>query len=412
MTRKGWVLACALIAASLLLWRTSHVAQASGIRAAPHVPWAAHEAAVPVAQEEFPRAQDAPVGPLLVGRILDQQGQPVPRVEVALHARGDDDLLAQARTQPDGRFILPAPDFPPGERFELALNRAHFEEMALPLEPGVVSALERGESVVVPTLTLARGVGAAFWLATAIFLGMLALIAVGNLHNTLVALLGAALVFAVSYLGEPLSEELFIFDFETAIEYVDWNVIFLVMGMMMVIAVIEETGLFQWLAFTAYRLSGGRGWLLLVVLMFVAGVASAFLDNVTTMLLMTPISVQIALAMGLNPLTLLVPEVMASNVIGVSTLVGTPTNILIGSFADISFNDFLINLTPGVLLSFSGLVVYSLFIYRRDLRTTAEVSPRLSERLAERAQISEPGHLRKAGWVGLGMLILFVFGEI
>jgi len=183
------------------------------------------------------------------------------------------------------------------------------------------------------------------------------------------------------------------------------------MGMMMFIAVVERTGIFQWLAFAAYRLSGGRIWLLLAVLMLIAGVASAFLDNVTTMLLMTPISVQIALALGLNPLTLLIPEVMASNVIGVSTLVGTPTNILIGSFANISFNDFLTNLTPGVLLAFVGLFLYSLFIYRRDLAGSGQLSPRLVERLESSAQIEEPEHLRKAGWVGGGMLILFVFGE-
>ena len=115
----------------------------------------------------------------------------------------------------------------------------------------------------------------------------------------------------------------------------------------MFIAIVEHTGIFQWMAFFAYRISGGRMWILLPIL--ITGIASAFLDNVTTMLLMTPITVQIALAVGISPLALLMPEVMASNVIGVSTLVGTPTNILIGSFGDISFTDFLTNLTPGVL---------------------------------------------------------------
>ncbi len=127
--------------------------------------------------------------------------------------------------------------------------------------------------------------------------------------------------------------------------------IFLIMGMMIIIATVERTGIFQWLAFSAYRLSGGRIWLLMPILMVITGIASAFLDNVTTMLLMTPITVQIALAMGINPLVLLLPEVMSSNVAGISTLVGTPTNILIGSYSKISFNAFLVNLTPGVLLA-------------------------------------------------------------
>jgi Na+/H+ antiporter NhaD/arsenite permease-like protein len=145
----------------------------------------------------------------------------------------------------------------------------------------------------------------------------------------------------------------------------------------------------------------------------VSAVASAFLDNVTTMLLMTPISIQIALAMGINPLALLMPEVMASNVVGISTLIGTPTNILIGSYAGITFNDFLVNLTPGVLLALVGLILYSEFIYRRDLLATGEggVSSVLLEKLAERAKITEPDHLKKAAGVGAGMIVLFVIGE-
>jgi Na+/H+ antiporter NhaD/arsenite permease-like protein len=165
------------------------------------------------------------------------------------------------------------------------------------------------------------------------------------------------------------------------------------------------------MAFFAYRISGGRMWLLLSVLMLITGVASAFLDNVTTMLLMTPITVQIAISLGINPLALLMPEIFASNVIGVSTLVGTPTNILIGSYGNISFNGFLQNLTPGVLIAFFGLAVYSWFIYRVDLSQARGASELLLQKLEERGQITEPIHLKKAGWVGLGMIILFVFGE-
>lgn len=265
----------------------------------------------------------------------------------------------------------------------------------------------------VPEVVLARKITPAFWIATFIFIGILLLIATGTLHNTLAALLGMAVVLGVSYLGRPIYEGLFIFYFPRALTYVDWNVIFLIMGMMIIIAVVERTGIFQWMAFTAYRGSGGRIWLLVVILMLITGVASAFLDNVTTMLLMTPISVQIALALGINPLTLLIPQVFSSNVVGISTLIGTPTNILIGSFAHITFTDFLINLTPGVLLALAGLILYTLFAYRQELFAGEgqTASTMLEERLAERALITEPGHLRKAAWVGGGMLLLFVFGE-
>ena len=145
--------------------------------------------------------------------------------------------------------------------------------------------------------------------------------------------------------------------------------------------------------------------------MLVTSVASALLDNVTTMLLMTPITVQIALSLGISPLALLMPEVMASNVAGISTLIGTPTNILIGSFAGISFNDFLLNLTPGVVLAFVGLGIYSQLLYHRDLKKTGATPAELLARLEERARITEPEHLKRAGWVGGGMLLLFIFGE-
>ncbi|MFN2196528.1 MAG: SLC13 family permease, partial [Anaerolineales bacterium] len=221
-----------------------------------------------------------------------------------------------------------------------------------------------------------------------------------------------SLIYAVSYLAAPLiSEQLYIFGFYRSLIYVDWNVIFLIMGMMIIIAVVERTGIFQWLAFNAYRISGGRMWLLMVILMIFTGIASAFLDNVTTMLLMTPITIQIALALNLNPLALLMPEVFASNVAGISTLVGTPTNILIGSYASISFNDFLINQTPGVVLALIGLALYCVYIYRNGLLQSGDISPRLLASLEERAQITEPEHLKKAAVVGTGMVLLFVLGE-
>jgi Na+/H+ antiporter NhaD/arsenite permease-like protein len=355
---------------------------------------------------------EEPLPPLVTGNVYDRQGQPVAGAEITLLETLDSDPLSEATTQPNGLFALILPEAIPGTLL-IHVERAHFAELDITLSTDAIQALRDGQSVVLPDTILPREVSLAFWIATLVFIGMLVLIATGRLHNTLAALLGASLVFAISYLGHPLSEDLFVFDFDTALGYVDWNVIFLIMGMMIIIAVVERTGIFQWLAFTAYRLSGGRLWLLLPILMLVTGVASAFLDNVTTMLLMTPITIQIALAMGINPLALLMPEVMASNVVGISTLIGTPTNILIGSYANITFNDFLTNLTPGVLLALVGLILYSEFSYRRDLLASGAggISPLLLERLAERARITEPDHLKKAAWVGAAMLVLFILGE-
>ena len=348
--------------------------------------------------------------PLIVGSVHDGQGQPVEGAQVSLTAAQMADPLARAVTQADGRYTLIVPEAVPSA-LAIYIERAHFAASQIPLDAVAVQDLQAGQAVVLPDVILRRQIDLAFWIATLSFIAMLVLIATGVLHNTLAALLGVAVVFAVSYFGPLFRSDLYILNFDGALRYVDWNVIFLIMGMMIVIAVVEKTGLFQWLAFQAYRLSGGHVWLLVPILMVVTGVASAFLDNVTTMLLMTPITVQIALALGMNPLALLMPEVMASNVAGISTLVGTPTNILIGSFASISFNDFLLNLTPGVLLAIIGLALYSEFIYRHDLKANSETSPLLLEKLAEQARITEPDHLKKAVWVGVGMLLLFLFGE-
>ena len=356
------------------------------------------------------QAQADPDTTLIVGRVFDKQGQAVKAAEISLQAAGDGEALATTATQPDGSFELEVPAAPP-DALVINIKRPHFQDTELELSTKDVQHLQSGTSLILPDIELVRQIGIAFWIATVVFILALIFIATGRMHNTLSALLGMSVLLGISYLGPLISEKLYIFDFETSLEYVDWNVVFLIMGMMMLIAVVEGTGIFQWLAFAAYRVSGGRMWLLLPILMGIAGVASAFLDNVTTMLLMTPITIQISLALGITPLALLMPQVFASNVAGISTLVGTPTNILIGSYAGISFGDFLVNLTPGVLLALVGLMLYSEYIYRKAFKSSGEISPALLERLEERAKITEPEHLKKAGVVGAFMLVLFIFGE-
>jgi Na+/H+ antiporter NhaD/arsenite permease-like protein len=182
--------------------------------------------------------------------------------------------------------------------------------------------------------------------------------------------------------------------------------------MMIVIAIIEHTGVFQWTAFQAYRLSGGRSWLLVLILMGITAVASALLDNFTTMLLMTPISLQIGLALGINPLALIIPEVLASNVGGITTLIGTPTNILIGAYAGIGFSDFLRNQTIGVLLALVLMGAFVLFHYRRQWReASGGISPSLYRRLEVNAAIEEPNNLLRAGLVFILVLMGFIVGE-
>jgi Na+/H+ antiporter NhaD/arsenite permease-like protein len=356
------------------------------------------------------QAQEITSALWILGSVSDAQLQPVKNVIVRLLDEDAVKVISETETQSDGRFALPVPSSLP-ENIAVELDRNHFENVAYPLSQSQLLTLNQSDSLTLPEITMEREITAAFWISAGVFILVLILIATGFLHNTLAAFSGVSLLLAVSYLGGSISDNFVVYNFDRALTYIDWNVIFLIMGMMMVIAVVERTGVFHWLAYFAYRISGGRMWVLLPVLMLITGIASAFLDNVTTMLLMTPISVQIALALNISPIALLIPEVLASNVIGVSTLIGTPTNILIGSFADITFNDFLLNLTPGVVLAFIGLTVYSWLTYRKDFKEAKTGSQLLLKKLEERGKITKPQNLKKAGWIGGLMLILFVFGE-
>ena len=349
--------------------------------------------------------------PALAGRVVDSYGQAVWRAEVLLYVDEEAAHCAKAESQRDGGFVL---DLPGTEMDALRLVVSHPQFHPTEWQAGRddLESLRDGSAVRLPDVVMERRLTAGFWIAVLTFVGILALIATGRLHSTMAALLGVAVVLGVSLVGRPISEGLFILDFEQAIEYVDFGVIFLVMGMMIVVGIIEETGIFQWMAYQAYRLSRGRVWLLVIILMLLTSVASALLDNVTTMLLVAPITLQIALTLGVDPLSLLVPEMLASNVGGISTLIGTPTNILIGSYAGMAFNDFLSNLTPGVLMAQVALSLYVLLFYRKDYRAAgAAASPALLERLRENARITQPEKLRRAGVVFLLILALFVFGE-
>ena len=147
--------------------------------------------------------------------------------------------------------------------------------------------------------------------------------------------------------------------------------------------------------------------------MILTSVASALLDNVTTMLLVAPITLQIALTLRINPLALLIPEMLASNVGGITRVIGTPNNILIGSYAGLGFNDFLRNLTPGALMVQVVLTMYVLWIFRNSYHVEggSDSKALLGDLLKEHVRITEPGVLRRAGAVFLVTLVLFIFGE-
>jgi len=364
-----------------------------------------------LAQEEGSTASSGAESMGLSGRLVDPLGEPVHDAEVLVLVNGSDEPVAHGVSQVDGSFVI---DLPRELYTAVAIKvaRPHFQSIDQELGGAELDQLNEYGSVQLADIALERRITAGFWVATLSFVLVLVLIALEKLHKTTAALLGAAIVLGVSFVGGALDPNLFIFDFEIALDYVDFDVIFLVMGMMIVIAVIEETGIFQWMAYQAYRLSRGKLWLLVTILIIITSVASALLDNVTTMLLMAPITIQIALTLGINPLSLLMPEVLASNVGGISTLIGTPTNILIGSYAGLGFNDFLVNLTRGVVMALVALTIFIVLRYRKEYAAAGErLSEAMRERLRESGKITAPVKLRKAGIIFVFMLVLFIIGD-
>src|SRR5665647_2924748 len=189
-------------------------------------------------------------------------------------------------------------------------------------------------------LTLNRTITPGFWIAAFILLMVYVVISFELMHRTLVSFLGAALIIFITYTLGTWDKSFYIISFDDAMGAIDLNVIFLLMGMMLFVGVMKRTGMFQFLAFKAYALAKGNVFALSLILQVITAILSAFLDNVTTMLLVLPVTIEIAVTLKINPLALLIPEVFASNVGGCATLIGDPPNILIGSYAGLTFAQF------------------------------------------------------------------------
>jgi len=360
--------------------------------------------------DDIPRAIAAEQG--VAGYVLDEHDLPIADAELRLFVNDETEPIYITHSQIDGAYLLLLPDAGGVRQVRVEINRAHFQPYIWSPDSAQLKILLDAGSFLVNDFHLARRVTLSFWITTLVFIGMLVLIVMDKLHNTLAALLGVAVILSVSLVGGAFIPDLTILNFEQALRHVDFDVIFLLLGMMIVIGVVEETGIFQWLAFQAFRLARGRVWLLAVILMLISFVASALLDNVVTMLLMIPITLQIALVLGINPMSLLMPALLSSNVGGMATLVGTPVNIIIGSYAGFAFNDFIAHITLGTLLIETGLIAFCLLVYRKDHHIGArKQSPRLLKKLEEDSRIRDVPKMRKALAVFGGMLLLFIFGE-
>ncbi|EUA09309.1 arsenical pump membrane family protein [Mycobacterium kansasii 732] len=239
--------------------------------------------------------------------------------------------------------------------------------------------------------------------ALAVFVVAYALIASERVNKTLVALTGAAIVVALPVIN---SEDVF-YSHETGI---DWDVIFLLLGMMIIVGVLRQTGVFEYVSIWAAKRARGSPLRIMILLVLVTAIASALLDNVTTVLLIAPVTLLVCDRLAINAAPYLIAEALASNLGGTATLVGDPPNIVIASRGGLSFNDFLIHLAPIVVIV---VAVFTLMLPRLFPGAFAADPDRVADvmQLEEKEAIRDHGLLIKCGVVLAAVFAAFIANE-
>lgn len=215
-------------------------------------------------------------------------------------------------------------------------------------------------------------------------------------HRTKAALVGAGLVVVVG-----------VIELDPAIEAVDWGTLGLLTGMMILVGLTERTGIFTYLALRAAQLSHGRPFRLVFLLAGVTGLTSAFLDNLTSILLIVPITLLLADILRISPIPLVLVEVIASNIGGTATLIGDPPNIMIGTAVpELSFNDFIVNLAPVAIVTLVIVTTVLYFVFRRQLVVSPERVAEL-ERLDPARDVRESRNVKRSIAVLVGTIVAF-----
>jgi Na+/H+ antiporter NhaD/arsenite permease-like protein len=233
-------------------------------------------------------------------------------------------------------------------------------------------------------------------IATSVFLITYIVIVSEKVHRTVAALVGAALVVLTGIVVP-----------EKAVEAIDFNTIGLLVGMMIIVGITRHTGVFEFLAIKAAKSSKGEPLKIMTALALVTAVLSALLDNVTTVLLIVPVTFAIARQLKITPLPFLIVEIISSNIGGTATLIGDPPNIMIGSATNLGFMDFVFNLTPVVVVIYVLTILLLQIIYRNQLSAKEELQANIM-RLNEREELKNPALLRKS----LLVLALTILGFV
>jgi len=306
------------------------------------------------------------------GQILDSHKEPIREAHIRLMINGvlhklevEHRELEEAETSSQGTyqidFTLPSGHIDTAQ-IQLEIYKTGHQRKHINLSREDLA--QKGQSFyAVRDVEMPRVLGPAFYIATIIFILAYIVISFELLHRSIAAMIGAASMLLLTYTIGTINPDYHIISFERAIHVIDMNVIFLLMGMMIIVGVLKHTGVFQWCAYMSFKIARGNVMLLAVISMTFIAVSSAFLDNVTTMLLYTPVLIEIALALKLSPLLLLIPGVMASNIGGTATLIGDPPNIMIGSYTGLSFMNFAMNLTLVCFISMLALFIYNKVFY-------------------------------------------------
>ena len=229
-----------------------------------------------------------------------------------------------------------------------------------------------------------------------IFLGVIISIVSEKINRTVAAITGAVLMIVTHVLT-----------LDQAISHIDFNTIGVLIGMMIVVAVVKNSGLFEYIAIYTAKKSKGNPWKIMVYFIFITAILSALLDNVTTVLLVGPMTIVICQIIKVNPVPFLMTEIIASNVGGTSTLIGDPPNIMIGSAANLNFTDFIVNVGPVIIFIIISLIICFKIIYRKEVNNAANETAITS--LDEEKAIQDKSLLYKSIFVLLLILLGFIF---
>ena len=224
------------------------------------------------------------------------------------------------------------------------------------------------------------------------------------IHRTSIVIFGALILIIASLLvGSIHPKETLHF----VIDVIDFNTIGLLLGMMIISAILGETGIFNWIGVKAIRLSRGNLWKLMIILCVFTAITSMFVDNVTIILLMVPVTLSIFRALKISPIPFILGQTLSCNIGGAATLIGDPPNIIIGSAANIDFTSFFLNMAPPILVTFLLGMVLLKIIFRKELKTIVNISGKFKA-VDEKSLIKDKSLLQSCIIVLAGIIFLFV----